>query len=76
MMGKVTNNNINTNNNTNNNTAMGRSWDEVERELYTPAEIAESDLRVAKLGKVIRARQRKAAVKEVGDHGGADHPAQ
>lgn len=70
MMGKVTNNN------TNNNTAMGRSWDEVERELYTPAEIAESDLRVAKLGKVIRARQRKAAVKEVGDHGGADHPAQ
>ena len=49
---------------------------EVERELYTRAEIAESDLRVAKLGKVIRARQRKAAVKEVGDHGGADHPAQ
>ena len=76
MMGKVTNNNINTNNNTNNNTAMGRSWDEVERELYTPAEIAESDLRVAKLGKFIRARQRKMAVKEVGDHGGTDYPAQ
>ena len=70
MMGKVTNNN------TNNNTAMGRSWDEVERELYTPAEIAESDLRVAQIGKVIRARQRKTAVEEVGDHGGTDHLAQ
>ena len=66
MMGKVTDNN----------TAIGHGWEEVEKEIYTSEEIAESDLRVAKLGKFIRARQRKMAVKEVGDHGGADHPAQ
>lgn len=66
MMGKVTDNN----------TAIGKSWDEVERELYTPDEIAESDLRVAQIGKVIRARLKKTAVKEVGDHGGTDCPAQ
>ncbi len=31
----------------NENPAIGRSWDEVEQELFTPEEIAESDLRVA-----------------------------
>ena len=39
-----------------NNTAIGRSWDEVERKLYTPKEIAESDLRVALIGALIKAR--------------------
>ena len=31
-------------------------WDDVERELFTPQEIAESNLRVALMGELIRAR--------------------
>jgi DNA-binding XRE family transcriptional regulator len=40
-----------------NNSAIGRSWDEVRKELFTPEEIAESDLRVAIIGELIKARQ-------------------
>ena len=32
------------------NSAIGQSWDEFEKEFYTPEEIAESDLRVALIG--------------------------
>ena len=39
-----------------NNSAIGRSWDEVEQELFTPEEIVESDLRVALIGELIKAR--------------------
>ena len=42
-----------------NNSAIGRSWDEVEQELFTPEEIAESNLRVALIGELIKARQEK-----------------
>lgn len=42
-----------------NNPAIGRSWDELERELFTPEEIAESNLRVALIGELIKARQEK-----------------
>ena len=31
-----------------------KTWDEVEKELYTPEEIAESDRRVAIIGEQIR----------------------
>ena len=41
------------------NSAIGRSWDEVREELFTPEEIAESDLRVALIGELIQARQEK-----------------
>ena len=41
------------------NPAIGRSWEEVERELFTPEEIAASDLRVALIGELIKARQEK-----------------
>lgn len=41
------------------NNAIGRSWDEVRAELFTPEEIAESDLRVALIGELIKARQEK-----------------
>lgn len=37
------------------NSAVGRSWEEVRAELFTPEEIAESDLRVAIIGKKIQA---------------------
>lgn len=43
----------------NNNGAIGSSWDEVRAGLFTPEEIAESDLRVALIGELIKARQEK-----------------
>ncbi len=42
-----------------NNPAIGSNWDDVRAELFTPEEIAESDLRVALIGELIRARQEK-----------------
>ena len=36
-----------------------REWQEVRKELFTPEEIAESDLRVALIGELIKARQEK-----------------
>ena len=39
------------------NPAIGRSWEDARAELYTPEEIAESNLRVALIGELIRARQ-------------------
>lgn len=41
------------------NSATGRNWEEVERELFTPEEIAESDLRVALMTAIIQARLEK-----------------
>ena len=42
-----------------NNSAIGRSWEEFRSEIFTPEEIAESDLRVALMGEIIKARQEK-----------------
>lgn len=42
-----------------NNNAIGKSWDEVRGELFTPEEIVASDLRVALIGELIQARQQK-----------------
>lgn len=39
--------------------AVGSSWEEVQAQLFTPEEIAESDLRVALIGELIKARQEK-----------------
>ena len=33
------------------------TWEDVEQELFTPEEIAESNLRVALIGEIIKARQ-------------------
>lgn len=41
------------------NGAVGHSWAEIEEELFTPEEIAESNLRVALIGELIKARQEK-----------------
>lgn len=35
------------------------TWDDVEKELFTPEEIAESNLRVALINELIKARQEK-----------------
>lgn len=42
-----------------NNPISLRTWDEVEKELFSPEEIAESDLRVALIAELIKARQEK-----------------
>lgn len=39
--------------------AIGSSWEDLRKELFTPEEIAESDLRVAIIGELIRARNEK-----------------
>ncbi len=40
-----------------NNSAVGRNWEELEKEIFTPEEIAESRLRVALISELIKARQ-------------------
>jgi DNA-binding XRE family transcriptional regulator len=39
--------------------AIGESWDDIQRELFTPEEIAASNLRVSLIGELIKARQEK-----------------
>ena len=41
------------------NPAIGSSWKEVEEELFIPEEIAASNLRVALISELIKARQEK-----------------
>lgn len=58
-----------------NNPAVGRSWDEVEKELFTPEEIAASDLRVAIIGELIKARQEnKISQKKLEELSGVKQP--
>ena len=42
-----------------NNSAIGSTWEELEKDLFTPEEIAASDLRVALIGELIKARRKK-----------------
>lgn len=61
--------------NKNNNSAIGHSWDEVEHELYTPEEIAASNLRVALIGELIKARQEKGiSQKQLEEMSGVKQP--
>ena len=39
------------------NSAIGGTWEELERELFTPEEIAASNLRVAMMGELLKGRQ-------------------
>ena len=39
--------------------ALGGTWDELEKEIFTPEEIAASNLRVSLIGELIKARQEK-----------------
>ena len=36
-----------------------KTWDEVQKDIFTPEEIAESNLRVALVGEIIKARKEK-----------------
>lgn len=39
------------------NKAIGSSWDDVRKDVFSQEEIAESDLRVALVGEIIKARK-------------------
>ena len=41
------------------NSAMGHEWQNVRKELFSKEEIAESNLRVAVIGELIKAREEK-----------------
>ena len=41
------------------NSAIGRTWEELEKEIFSPEEIAASELRVALLSELIEARNEK-----------------
>jgi len=41
------------------NSAIGSNWKDVEKEIYAPEEITESNLRVALVGELIKARKEK-----------------
>lgn len=43
----------------NKNSSIGHKWSEVRQEIFTPEEIAESNLRVALIGEITKARQEK-----------------
>lgn len=43
----------------NKNEAIGTSWDDFEKEVFTPDEIRASDLRVALISEMIKAREEK-----------------
>jgi len=47
-----------------NNGAIGRSWDKVRKKLFTLEENAASDLRVALIRELIKARQEKGISKK------------
>ena len=42
-----------------NNSALGGTWEELQKELFTPEEIAASNLRVALIGELNKARQER-----------------
>lgn len=44
--------------------AIGSDWDEVRKEIFTPEEIAESNLRVSLVGELIKARQEQGITQQ------------
>ena len=58
-----------------NNGAIGESWEEVRYRIFTPEEIAESALRVALIGELIRARQERGITqKQLEEMSGVTQP--
>jgi len=55
--------------------AVSRHWNEVRAELYTPEEIAASDLRVAIIGELVKARREQGlSQKKLEDLSGVKQP--
>ncbi|NLJ64207.1 MAG: helix-turn-helix transcriptional regulator [Christensenellaceae bacterium] len=58
-----------------NNPAIGGTWEELEKEIFTKEEIAESDLRVALMGEIIKARNEKGITqKQLEEMSGVKQP--
>ncbi len=58
-----------------NNSAIGDSWEDVRQVLFTPEENAESDIRVAIIGELIKARQEKGiSQKQLEEMSGVKQP--
>lgn len=58
-----------------NNPAIGQSWEDVEKELFTPEELSASDLRVALIGELIKARnERGISQKKLEEMSGVKQP--
>ncbi|MFA6075036.1 MAG: helix-turn-helix transcriptional regulator [Negativicutes bacterium] len=54
---------------------IGESWDVFEKKIFTPEEIAASDLRVALVGEIINARQAKGMTqKQIEEASGVKQP--
>ena len=55
--------------------SIGRNWTDVRKELFTKEEIAESDLRVALIGELIKARKEQGiSQRELEELSGVRHP--
>lgn len=58
-----------------NNSAIGAKWEDVQAELFTPEEIAESDLRAALIGEIIQARHEQGiSQKQLEEMSGVKQP--
>ena len=54
---------------------VGTDWEDFEKEIFTPEEIAESDLRVAIIGELIKARQERGITqKQLEEMSGVKQP--
>ena len=59
----------------NNNSAIGDSWEDVKKELFTPDEIAEIEARAALMGQLIEARHAQGiSQKELEQLSGVSQP--
>lgn len=59
----------------NHNSSVGRTWSEVRSEMFAPEEIAESDLRVALIGEIVKARKEKGiSQRQLGEMSGVKQP--
>lgn len=59
-----------------NNPAIGDDWDDIRKELFTPEEIAESDLQVAVIGAIIEAREERGiSQRQLEEMSGVKQPA-
>ena len=55
--------------------SVGSKWSDVRKELFTEEAIAESDLRVALIGEIIKARQEKGiSQRQLGEMSGVKQP--
>ncbi len=58
-----------------NNSAIGGTWEELQKEIFTPEEIAASNLRVSLMGELIKVRQEKGITqKKLGELSGVKQP--